>query len=118
MLRKKDHTKKLYLLNLLFTLVLGDSFNIGNVSKIKKSTWGIWSILMTKQKTKLRYLSNHLLNYAIHTNALRQKEKRFARKQKFSFSVISAVSWKSRLLDKKMTSANENVMHRIQTLAN
>lgn len=41
MLRKKDHTKKLYLLNLLFTLVLGDSFNIGNVSKIEKSTWGI-----------------------------------------------------------------------------
>ena len=37
---------------------------------------------MTKQKTKPRHLFIHLLNYVIHTNALRQKgkkEKRCAR---------------------------------------
>ena len=57
---------------------------------------------MTKQKTKPRHLFIHLLNYVIHTNALRQKEKKKKDVQEMHilyFSIFSAVSRKCRLLD-------------------
>ena len=43
MLRKKRSHEKLHLLKLIFTLVLDDSFNIENVSKIKNQP-GVFEI--------------------------------------------------------------------------
>lgn len=41
---------------------------------IKKLTRGLWRTLMTKQKTKQRYLIIHLVTCTMHTNAVKTKQ--------------------------------------------